>query len=341
MLKASHQPEGYRGVQVAVLGATGFIGRWVARKLCQDGAKVALFVRNRAVGEPIFSGYGVQGQLFELDLLDFETMKRLFREIRPSITFNLAGYGVKLRQEQDEVIAYRINYHLVEQLCDIIADIHDPGWEGQALIHVGSMAEYGSLDRSLAEDSPARPTTLYGQSKLAGSQALAQRCQSLGLKGITARAFSVYGPGEYGERLLPLLLKTVQTGQPLPLTSGAQHRDFTYVEDVAEGLLRLGLVRVARPGEIVNLATGKLTSVRNFVEIAAEVLQISETLLEFDAIPVPAETKEWNRIEHAPVPLKRLQHLIGWLPATDIRSGIGKTANFLKAQKASAGHLAR
>ena len=56
-------------------------------------------------------------------------------------------------------------------------------------------------------------------------------------------------------------------GKPVALTGGDQRRDFTYVEDVAEGMLRLGLVRTPASGP-VNLATGALESVRGFVERA-------------------------------------------------------------------------
>jgi nucleoside-diphosphate-sugar epimerase len=94
------------------------------------------------------------------------------------------------------------------------------------------------------------------------------------------------------------------------------------VEDVAEGLLRLGLSE-AMPGEVVNLATGKLTSVRAFAETAADVLQISAQRLHFGALPTRSA-----EMAHAPVAIGRLRELVDWTPPTEIKQGIRRTVEF-------------
>src|SRR5262249_12661274 len=104
-------------------------------------------------------------------------------------------------------------------------------------------------------------------------------------------------------------------------------RDFTYVADVAEGLLRLGLSS-AIPGEIVNLATGQLTSVRQFIEIAVEALNFSGERLRFGALPTRT-----GEMEHAPAALGRVKGLIGWIPPTGIRAGIRDAIEFTAAMK--------
>ncbi len=138
---------------------------------------------------------------------------------------------------------------------------------------------YGKAGGDLAEDGPALPTTLYGRTKLQGTRVLAEGGPALGLRAITARLFTVYGPGEHPGRLLPALLQAARTGRPLELSAGTQCRDFTYIEDVAEGMLRLG--RSAGDNTIVNLATGRLTSVRTFAETAAGILGIACSNLRF------------------------------------------------------------
>ncbi|MGH7332920.1 MAG: NAD-dependent epimerase/dehydratase family protein, partial [Candidatus Rokuibacteriota bacterium] len=84
----------YRGARVALLGATGFIGRWVARALCARGACVALLVRDRTTAQPVLARYGIDGRLVALDLHDLERAGLAIRALAPSITFNLAGYGI-------------------------------------------------------------------------------------------------------------------------------------------------------------------------------------------------------------------------------------------------------
>jgi nucleoside-diphosphate-sugar epimerase len=289
--------DGYANARVAVAGASGFIGRWVARKLLEQGADVY--------------------QLGREETRDLETA---YRRIRPSITFNLAGYGVD-PLERDEAAAYQINADLPRMLAAAAAESRDPAWPGQHLVHAGSAAEYGDAGGGLREDGPARPTTLYGKSKQRGAMAVAELSKASGIRAVTARLFTIYGPGERPGRLLPSLIAASRTGQPLNLSSGTQRRDFTYVEDAAEGLLRLGLARGCYP--IVNLATGRLTSVRAFIEIAAGILGIPTENLKFGTVPASI-----HEMEHEEVAVDRLRQLLNWTPPTSISQGVCKTLEF-------------
>jgi len=305
----------YNGTRVLVLGASGFIGRWVARRLQEAGADLFLGVRNRRLLE---GGFPV-GRIMEVDLLAPDKLVDLVTQCAPAVVFNLAGYGIN-PAERDESQARRINTDLLSQLVEAMEQIPAGRWQGQRIVHTGSALEYGVCDGDLSEETRAEPTTLYGRTKLAGTLALQARAGSAGLAAVTARLFTVYGPGERAGRLMPSLLEAARSGEPLPLTAGMQCRDFTYVEDVVEGLLRLGWhSRVA--GGIVNLATGQLTTVRQFIEIAARVLAIPADHLQFGVLPQRQE-----EMAHKPVSIRKLQALTGWTPQTGIEQGVRQTA---------------
>lgn len=312
----------FKGVHVLVLGASGFIGRWVARSLCQQGAMVNLVIRDEATSRKVFSKYGIHGRIFTADLRNVVRVKQIYETVRPSITFNLVGYGVD-RSEHDEETAFQINAALLAGVCEAVSDNRDPDWFGQDIVHVGSALEYGVAKGDLSEDTIPAPTTVYGRSKLAGTQLFARSCETFQLKGFTARLFTVYGPGEHKGRLLPSLMEIARTGDALSLTAGTQKRDFTFVEDVSEGLLRLGIVQ-ARSGGIVNLASGTLTSVRDFAETAAQLLNIESHQLKFGVIPTREE-----EMDHEPVSISRLQNLLGWFPSIGVEDGIQRTLNFV------------
>lgn len=324
MENSDHHFDAYRGATVLVLGASGFIGRWVARELCIRGANLHLVVRDEKVTRRMLAAYGIYGEVLEMDLREPGSTVDLFWKVRPSITFNLVGYGVD-PSERDEKIAYQINSDLPRSICSAIAKVTDPQWAGQDLVHVGSALEYGTAQGDLSESSIPNPTTSYGQSKLSGTKQLERCCEEHRLKGVTARLFTVFGPGEHDGRLLPALLQAADMQDSVFLTSGVQERDFTYVEDVAEGLLRLGLTTDARPGEVVNLATGHLTSVRTFAQKAAGVLGIPTDKLDFGAKPTRTE-----EMKHAPVSIERLRQLTSWVPATTVEEGVGRTLRFLE-----------
>jgi len=311
----------FAGVRVLVAGAAGFIGRWVARRLSQAGADLILPVLERSPAEEVFTRYAIRGRILELDLGSPESVDHLLRTLKPAVLFNLAGYGVN-RTERDEVRLWRLNAELPVALARAMSEHRDAGWPGAALIHAGSIAEYGPIGGDLAEDCVARPLTLYARTKLAGTVGLAQACRRQGLVGLTARLATVYGPGEQPGRLLPTLLGAGDG--PVPLSAGVQKRDFTYVEDVAEGLLRLAVAGCA-PGEIVNLVTGVLTTVREFAEIAARLLGIEPSRLHFGALAIRAE----EEMEHLPITNAKLRRLTGWAPPTGISEGVARTREFL------------
>jgi nucleoside-diphosphate-sugar epimerase len=310
----------YRGVPVVVLGAAGFIGRWVVRALTERGARVIRVVRSRATAEPVWRTFGGDGPSVEADLAQPDVVDDLLATLQPAIVFNLAGYGVD-NGERDPAQMHALNRVLVERLCDSRAWQRDSRWSGLHLVHAGSALEYGAGDAAV-EGRASAPHTPYGQTKLAASTHL-ERCVGAGtIRAVSARLFTVYGPGEHQHRLLPSLMTAAASGTALALTSGAQSRDFTYVEDVADAMLRLGLAAGDRHA-IVNVATGRLTTVRDFALTARQVLGLAADRLTFGALPVrPDETF------HDCVDVERLRRRIGSTPSTTILEGIQRTHDF-------------
>lgn len=313
--------DAYKGARCLVLGAGGFVGRWVAARLSALGAELQLVVRDRDAAEAVFARWQVAGAVHQVDLANPGSAKALVELHKPQAVFNLTGYGVD-KQERDERKAWRINFDLVHELCLALAAAKDPAWHGAHLVHAGSAAEYGSAKGQLDEDTPPEPTSAYGRTKLLGTLELAVRGDLVGIRAVAARLFTVYGPGEHTDRLLPLLLEAAAKEQPIELTAGLNKRDFTYVEDVAEGLLRLGLARLDE-SQVVNLATGKLATVRAFAMSAAGVLGMPLEHLLFGAKPTPKD-----EFEHGDVAVERLRMLTGWVPAIAIPAGVERTRDF-------------
>ena len=323
-------PRTYAGRRVVVTGASGFVGRWIARKLAGLGAETYLIVRDRNSTADVFDRYSARGETIEADLAYPGAFEVICRAIRPAIVFNCAAYGVDPSQ-RDEDAAKRLNTELPAEIASAVSQYHDATFPGQSLIHTGSALEYGNCGGDLRETSPAAGTTVYGRSKLDGTVAVGRIFCETGLRGLTVRLFSLYGPGEHSGRLVPSLMRAARSGEPIALTAGLQRRDFTYVEDAAEGLLRLGLATIAVPKQssdtIVNLATGRLTSVRAFTEAASEILCIPQTHLLFGIIPTRPE-----EMEHSETNVDRLRCLTNWTPSVSIPEGIRKTVDFLELQ---------
>lgn len=313
--------EPFHGARVLVLGADGFIGRWVARLLTESGAELTLAVLDAARAEPVFGRFGVRGTVHAVDFSRSGSARELLLATKPTVLFNLAGYGVA-RNQREPKSTRRLNEELVTELAVSFVEGHTPGWPGTPFVHAGSAAEYGALTNDLDERSDGAPTTDYGHAKLRGTLSLLLRAELGGFPAVVGRLFTVYGPGEIPGRLLPTLLAARESTGTIPLSEGRQQRDFVYVEESAEGLLRLALAKLAEPCAI-NVATGKLTSVRQFALNAAAVLGIGMTRLGFGALPTAAD-----EMQHLPPTNARLLAATGWTPRLVPSEGVARTRDF-------------
>ena len=311
----------YQGTRVMVLGAAGFIGSNLSTVVVSAGAQAFLVARNRARLESMSLEPTGQGKVEVIKVDDLAApgaVEGAIQAVGPHVIFNLCAMGVDAC-EADPKAAQAINRDLVFRTLRGLARVPGRGWSGARLVHAGSALEYGTEDGDLVEDGPASPTTVYGRTKLEASTGLQGLCAELGVPAVTARLFTVFGPGEAEGRLLPHLIRCSMEGRPARLTNGSQKRDFTFVGDVVEGLLRLGMAGRIE-GAAVNLATGVLTTVRQFAVTAARALGMPENRLIFGAV----EPRSWE-MSHLPVSVARLEALTGWRPMTTVEAGIRAT----------------
>lgn len=338
-MRSQHRPPmaiaDYAGGRALVLGASGFIGRWVARQLTQAGAIVIAGVRRPEKFAEIAHAWGISAEAIAFDACDDDSVSQLIALAAPDIVFNLAGYGID-RAETDPAAMSRVNDALVRHVAEVLVRTpHNDTWRGRRLVHAGSALEYGLVEGMAIEHGPASPHTDYGRSKLAGTRALEAFADATGLDAVTARAFTVFGSGEHEGRLLPSIRQAARTGSAVTMSAGTQFRDFAYVEDVAQGLLRLGL-SAGSPGETVNLATGRMTSVRQFAEAAAEVLGMPPDRLLFGKQPVRADEMRITAVD-----VSLLRQRIGWTPDPDVKRGIRRAVQFELALAGDSQHSAR
>ncbi|MFN0006569.1 MAG: NAD-dependent epimerase/dehydratase family protein [Planctomycetota bacterium] len=296
----------WQGRRVLVLGASGFLGRRVARFADRLGCEVHGAVRDPARA-------GVSAELHAVDLGREREVAGLLARVRPDVVLDLAGYGVR-REDQDAELAERVNARLPQWIVRAWPVDRRSDWKGAQVVRAGSAS------------AECRPTTLYGRTKLAGTRALASAAAETGVRALTARLFHVYGPGERLPRLFPSLVRAAREGGDLALSSGTQQHDFAFVDDVAESLLRLA-ASSARPGEVVHVATGRLTSVREFALTAARILGLDESRLRFGE---PA-----GEMSHGTVSIARLLELCGEAPSADLEDGIARAVRELEHEWAS------
>jgi UDP-glucose 4-epimerase len=140
------------------------------------------------------------------------------------------------------------------------------------VVYCSSSEVYGnSSDGLLSEDTACRPVTVYGAAKLAGELYADAYRRTYGLETVIVRPFNAYGPraperGMRAEVIPRFLIRALNGMPPVIFGDGSNGRDFTYVEEVARGLLLAGLASQAA-GITVNIAYGRMVTVREVAEV--------------------------------------------------------------------------
>ena len=228
---------------IVLTGATGFVGRHVLEAAAARDEEVVCLVRGPA--PDLLEWPGVQ-------LRSWDTLAD-WRSLRPRALVHVAAAGVQPGDREPAALEAG-NRELTLNLLEAARD-----WPLEAVVHVGSCAEYGQVGPELVrEDRPdCTPGQLspYGAAKLRASLAALDFARGHGLPLVVARLFNVFGPGEAPARLLPYLVGQLRRGQPADLSPGTQVRDFTYVANVVDGVLRACTAPKAS-GHAINVATG-------------------------------------------------------------------------------------
>jgi len=141
-----------------------------------------------------------------------------------------------------------------------------------------------------------------------------------------ARYFNVYGPGEVPGRyrnVIPNFFWWAMHGQPLPITgTGEETRDFTFVEDIVDGTLRMGVVEEA-VGEAINLASEKETRV---IDLANWINEITGN----KAGIVFKQRRDWDKAIRRRASIEKARKILGYEPKTDMKTGLRRVYEWIK-----------
>ena len=156
--------------------------------------------------------------------------------------------------------------------------------EAPKVIYASSSSVYGDQDElPLREDMVPRPLSPYGVTKLAGEHLCGLYHANHGLDTVSLRFFTVYGPRQRPDMAFHKFIQAMLEGRKIVMYGdGTQTRDFTYVDDIVEGLV---LAQKAPPGAVINLGGGNRVSLAEAIATLGEVMGVEPRL---DVQPVEA-----------------------------------------------------
>ncbi|MEA3339550.1 MAG: NAD(P)-dependent oxidoreductase [Chloroflexota bacterium] len=288
--------------KILVTGATGFIGRRLARRLVEAGAQVWT---TGLPGEQPPSGVASHSPL---DARDGDAVRAIVAEAAPQIVFHLAAAGVT-DSGVDAALALAVNVggalHLLEALR---------GRDARRVVLAGTCYEYGAREAVEGLD----PFNAYAASKVAAWAFGRMYWRMYGLPVVTVRPFQVYGPGQPTRTLIPAAIRAALAGEDFPMTPGQQQRDFIYVDDVVDGML----AAAAAPhldGESLDLGTGRAHAILRVVERIWTMMEAPGKIL---AGRLPYRTGAVMRLVAG---ADRTAHLTGWRARVGLEEGLRRT----------------
>lgn len=256
-----------------ITGASGFIGGALLRRLRESGVAVTCLGRHASRlpdGVPAI----------RVPRFDPPTLRSCLADQGYEVIFHLAAYGVS-PSDRERAAMFETNVAGTAALVEVAADVGC-----RAFVHVGSCSEYATPTREepVGEDHPLNHEALYGASKAAAGLWGHALARAVDVPFQWLRLFNVYGPGEAAHRLVPHLADHLRRSEPVPLTAGAQFRDFLHVEDVVTGLLLAAdAALLGRLGPF-NLCSGQAVTVKSLAQHVAAASGKPEHLLRFNAL---------------------------------------------------------
>lgn len=304
-----------------VTGAAGFIGAHLACTLARAGVEVHAVVRPSA-NRWRLQGMGSTATVHAADLTDARSVAELVADVRPEVVFHAAASSVHHPVSPAERSAT-----VADTVLGTVSVCEAAAAAGSRLVHLGSFLEYGPAGRPLAEGDPVRPTTFRGASKSAATVLCRQIAADAGLRAVVLRVFSVYGPWEAANRLVPTVLRSALTGAPLRLTRPGVRHDFVFVADVVDACLRAAVAPDA-PGEIINVGSGVESTNEEVVRVAGEVAGVALTISP-DTYP-----ERLVDTDHSCADISKARRLLGWEPGHSLADGLAESWHWFRSHAA-------
>jgi dTDP-glucose 4,6-dehydratase len=325
-------------MKILVTGGAGFIGTSVVRHLLGDGESVVNLDKLTYAGSnpPLGAlGEGGRYQLEVADVADRAAVSGILARHQPDAIMHLAAetHVDRSIDRPDDFIHSNLlgTFTLLEAARDYWRDLPAPRRAAFRLHHISTDEVFGSLGHEgyFTEETQYRPNSPYAASKAGADHLVRAWSRTFSLPVVTTNCSNNYGPWQFPEKLIPLIILNALDGKKLPVYGdGGNVRDWLYVGDHAAALALV--LRRGRLGETYNIGGGaestNLAIVRTLCALLDDALPQSphrphEQLISFVA------DRPGHDLRYA-IDDSKLRRELGWRPAESLDSGLRKTVRW-------------
>ena len=329
-------------MRVIVTGGAGFIGSAVCRDLIARGGIDVLNIDKLTYAGNLASLRTVDGapayRFLRADVADRAAMDEAFEAFRPDCVMHLAAESHVDRSISGSADFIETNIRgthvLLEAARRYWSGLSDDKAEAFRFLHVSTDEVYGSLcaDGAFTETTSYDPNSPYSASKAAADHLASAWARTYGLPVIISNCSNNYGPYQFPEKLIPLIILNALEGRELPVYGqGLNVRDWLYVEDHARALIEIAAR--GRPGEKYNV--GGRNERRN-IDVVRWICEILDRLRPDGVLHERLITFVADRPGHDEryaIDAAKLEGEFGWRAEETFETGIEKTVRWYLANE--------
>lgn len=312
-----------------VTGAAGFIGMYVAERLLEQGHEVVGLDNMNSYYETALKKYRLDRltlhgnfRFVENELADREGIASLFEIERFDRVVHLAAQA-GVRYSLQAPFEY-VDSNLVGMMT-ILEGCRHHGVEH--LVYASSSSVYGMNDKiPFSEaDQVDNPVSLYAATKKANELMAHSYAHLYGLPVTGLRFFTVYGPAGRPDMAPWLFTDAILKGEPIKVFNhGRMQRDFTYIDDIVEGVLRIQDVIPTgpQPYALFNIGNNQPIQLSRFIQAIESATGITAEKIMYDMQP--------GDVERTYADTHRLETIVGYKPQMEIEEGMDRFVRWFK-----------
>jgi len=327
---------------VLVTGGAGFIGaNFILHWLASEDSRVINLDKLTYAGNPANLAAVARDHRYRFvrgDINDCALVGEVFARHKPWAVVHFAAESHVDRSihEAEEFIRTNIEgtFHLLEAARQYWDGLPSTEKEKFRFVHVSTDEVYGSLipgDQPSRETSPYAPNSPYSASKAASDHLVRAFHRTYGLPTLTTHCSNNYGPYQFPEKLIPLMVYNATRGKPLPVYgNGLNVRDWLYVVDNCEAIRAILLH--GRVGDTYNIGGN---CQKTNIEVVREICAVLAELR-----PGPCYGSQITYVKDRPghdlryaIDSSKIRNELGWAPQESFASGLRKTVEWYLANE--------
>jgi dTDP-glucose 4,6-dehydratase len=269
-------------VTLLITGGAGFIGSNLVHHALQHTADHLVIIDKLTYAGSLLNLEGALAdrrvKFIQADIADSGAMKQVFADVRPAAVLNLAAETHVDRSIDGPRPFIDTNiigtFVLLETARHFVAELPEAASEAFRFLHVSTDEVYGTLGTSglFSEETPYAPNSPYAASKASADHLVRSYFHTFRLPVLITNCSNNYGPRQFPEKLIPLVVLNALQGRRLPIYGdGGNIRDWLHVDDHCAGILRV--LQAGRVGEKYNIGGGSERSNLQVVEAICDALE--------------------------------------------------------------------